>query len=273
MRIDTHQHFWKLDRGDYGWLTPELAPLYRDFAPSDLKPLLDAAGIDGTIAVQAADTEAETEYLLSLTQEHDWIVGVVGWVDLEAPSAVDSLYRLAAHPKLVGIRPMIQDLADDAWMLRDAIAPALAAMAALDLTFDALVMPRHLVHLKAFLARYPDLRVVVDHCAKPEIRNQAFEPWASDMTQIAANPQVFCKVSGLVTEANADWTAEDLAPYVAHVVQAFGPARVLFGSDWPVVNLASEYGQWRDTFKGLMRDQPEAIKTVRAAYPRMSSLI
>jgi L-fuconolactonase len=249
MIIDTHQHFWKLDRGDYNWLTPDLELLYQDFLPTDLEPLLKASGIDATIAVQAADSETETEYLLSLADQYDWIIGVVGWVDLEAPTAVTSINRLAQHPKLVGIRPMIQDIEDDAWMLRDALAPAIDAMIAHNLTFDALVMPRHLAYLKLFLARYPKLKVVLNHCAKPEIRNNAFEPWALEITELVQAQNLFCKISGLVTEAADGWSPETLMPYIKHVVQAFGPERLLFGSDWPVLNLASNYAQWREVFE------------------------
>jgi L-fuconolactonase len=246
-----------------------LAPLYRNYLPQDLKPLLKASGIDGTIAVQAADTEAETEFLLLLADQHDWIVGVVGWVDLEAATAPASIERLAQHPRLVGLRPMIQDIEDDSWMLRDRLRPAITAMVARNLTFDALVMPRHLEHLGAFLDRYPDLRVVVDHCAKPEIAEGAFDVWARQLTQIAKHAGVFCKQSGLVTEAGPDWTPDDLRPYVDHVLKSFGPDRVLFGSDWPVVNLASDYSQWlAEAQRYFEGDQGFAgCATVRRAYP------
>ncbi|SMX38212.1 amidohydrolase family protein [Octadecabacter ascidiaceicola] len=273
MKIDTHQHFWKLDRGDYGWLTPDFGPLYRDFLPEDLEPMLKACGIDGTIAVQAADSEAETDFLLSLTVHYHWIIGVVGWVDLEAQSAVASIERLAQHPKLVGLRPMIQNIEDDTWMLRDTLRPAVAAMINHNLTFDALVMPRHLDHLKTFLARYPDLRVVIDHCAKPEIRNYTFEPWASQITELAGFPNVFCKLSGLVTESREDWVSEDLTPYVEHVRKAFGPDRVMFGSDWPVVNLASSYEQWHEVFQSIGQidrvQEQFSYKNAMEAYPRI----
>ncbi len=249
MTIDTHQHFWKLARGDYRWLTPDLAPLYRDFLPQDLEPLLRECGIYGTIAVQAADSEAETEYLLSLAERNDWILGVVGWVDLESPLAVASIERLARHPKLVGLRPMIQNIDDDKWMLRNELRPAIATMIANNLTFDALVLPRHLVHLKEFLTHYVDLTVVVDHCAKPEIRDELFEPWATQISAISEFPNVYCKLSGLVTEARKQWEAADLRPYIEHVKQAFGPQRIMFGSDWPVVNMASNYQHWHDHFR------------------------
>lgn len=276
MIIDSHQHFWQLDRGDYGWLTPDLAPLYRDYLPDDLAPLLQEAGVDGTIVVQAAATVAETEFMLSLADRHDWILGVVGWVDFESPEAAATIARLAAHPKLVGLRPMIQDIPEDDWMLREALRPGLAAMIAQDLTFDALVLPRHLGHLKAFLARYPDLRVVVDHCAKPEIRNGEFALWAAGISEIAKVETTFCKLSGLVTEASESWAAEDLSPYIDHVLKVFGPGRVLFGSDWPVLNLQSDYGQWHALLRGALsgaseQDQAAVMSdTARKAYPRLS---
>jgi len=271
MKIDAHQHFWTLARGDYSWLTPELKPLFRDFGPADLKPLLEATGIGGTIAVQAADTEAETDHLLSLADMHDWILGVVGWTDLEAPDAPVKIEQMARHPKLVGLRPMIQDIADDAWMLKDTLRPALEAMVAHDLTFDALVMPRHLKHLLTFLETCPDLRVVIDHCAKPEIRNGHLDSWAADMGQIAGTGRAYCKLSGLTTEAGPDWQPADLTPFVTEILQTFGPERVLFGSDWPVLNLASDYEAWftiaKDAAGRFDRDIFE-ISPLRA-YPRL----
>lgn len=272
MRIDTHQHFWKLERGDYGWLTPELAPLYRDFLPDDLKPLLDAAQLDATIAVQAADSEAETEFLLQLADSHDWIIGVVGWVDLEAETARASLSRLAAHPKLIGVRPMIQDIPDDAWMMRDALKPAIASMIDHDLTFDALVKPQHLRYLHEFIQKYPDLRIVVDHCAKPEIRSRAFDGWASDVADIALSPNVFCKLSGLTTEAGEDWSFEDIEPYLERIFQVFGKERLLFGSDWPVLNLASDYLAWQKYLSSWLSTKGIDLGDLkcRDAYPRLA---
>lgn len=255
MKIDAHQHFWKLDRGDYDWLTPELEPIYKDFAPSDLKPLLDKEGIEGTIAVQATDTEAETEYLLSLAQTHVWILGVVGWVDMDSESAPDNIAKFAQNPKFVGVRPMIQGIEDDDWMLRETLRPAIQALVEHNLCFDALVLPRHLPNLLRFLKTYPDLKVVVDHCAKPEICTSQFQPWADQIKAIADNSNALCKLSGLVTEANAGWTAEDVEPYANHILNSFGPNRVMFGSDWPVLNLAGSYEVWaelaHDFYSGL----------------------
>ena len=272
MKIDAHQHFWKLARGDYGWLTSDLQPLYRDFGPEDLKPLLERAGIGGTIAVQAADTEAETEYLLSLADVHNWILGVVGWTDLEAEDAPAKIARMAQNPKLVGFRPMIQDIADDTWMLKDSLRPALTAMATHNLTFDALVLPRHLGHLLEFLDRYPDLRVVIDHGAKPEIRDGHLEPWAEHLRRVAQNKHVFCKLSGLTTEAGPAWQPEELSSYIETILDAFTPARVLFGSDWPVLNLASRYDEWVSIVEDAVKTGSRDIfgTSVRVAYPRLS---
>lgn len=275
MKIDTHQHFWQLSRGDYTWLTSDLEPLYRDFLPQDLEPLMQESGMSATIAVQAADSEAETEYLLSLADQHSWIIGVVGWVDLAAPTAVASIERLAQQPKLVGLRPMIQDIDDDTWMLQDVLRPALEAMRAANLTFDALVLPRHLGHLDSFLTRYPELAVVIDHCAKPQIRNNSFEPWATQISDLAHHNNLYCKLSGLLTEAAPNWQPGDIEPYLAHILQAFGPKRVLFGSDWPVLNLASDYGQWRELFETLWRAHTSELPTgalddnALAAYGRL----
>jgi len=275
MNIDTHQHFWKLDRGDYDWLTPDLTPLYQDFLPQDLEPILAQHAVDGTIAVQAAATEAETEYLLSLADRFDWILGVVGWVDLAAPHACNSIARLAEHPKLVGLRPMIQDIPEDDWMLGAGLAPAIAAMVASDLTFDALVMPRHLENLDRFLGRYSALRVVVDHCAKPEIRHRQWEPWAADLAKIARHQNTFCKVSGLTTEAGDTWSDADLAPYLGQVAKVFGPQRLLFGSDWPVLNIASDYGDWHQLISSSATDilqgsTPQTMaQNAQKAYPRL----
>jgi L-fuconolactonase len=244
--IDAHQHFWRVARGDYGWLTPELGPIYRDFMPDDLAPILARHGVSGTILVQAAPTLAETRFMLDLARTTPFVKGVVGWVDFEAADAPAQIAALAADPLLVGLRPMVQDIADDGWLLRLSLRPALDAMAAHGLVFDALVLPRHLPRLARFISRYPDLAVVVDHGAKPLIREGVREPWASNLAEIAKAPHAMCKLSGLVTEAKSDWQPDTIAPYAEHILKSFGPHRVLFGSDWPVVNLAGGYDRWRE---------------------------
>lgn len=244
MRIDAHQHFWALERGDYGWLTPELTTIYRDFLPDDLAPQLQAAGVDGTVLVQAAPTVAETEFLLSLADRNSFIKGVVGWVDFESPASVEHINRYMQHPAFVGLRPLIQDIEDPGWMLRDDLEPVFDALIDRDLTFDALTLPRHLPNLRKLLARHPDMRVVIDHGSKPLIRDGIISGWAEDMAALARDTNAFCKMSGLVTEAKADWTVDDLRPYVDHLLEHFGPRRLLWGSDWPVLELAGDYARW-----------------------------
>lgn len=244
MRIDAHQHFWKTARGDYGWLTPALGPLWRDFLPDDLAPLLARHGFGRSILVQAAATEAETRFLLDIAARTPFVAGVVGWTDFAAPDAPERIAELARDPLLVGLRPMVQDIADDDWLARPRLAPAFEAMIAHGLVFDALVLPRHLSRLLAVLDRHPALPVVVDHAAKPHIKVRSFDPWRAGMAEVASRPQVVCKLSGLVTEAAADWSEADLAPVADCLFGAFGPGRLLFGSDWPVVTLAADYARW-----------------------------
>jgi len=244
MQIDAHQHFWHRDRGDYDWLTPALAPLWQDFLPDDLAPLLARHGIAGTVLVQAAPTVAETEYMLSLTRTNSFIRGVVGWTDLTADDASARIAALAAHPRLVGLRPMLQDLPDDDAILDPALQPALAAMAAHGLVLDALIRPRHLPRLLALRDCHPDLKIVIDHAAKPDIAGGNLADWARDLASVAADGRTHCKLSGLVTEAAADWQVADLKPVTDTVLAAFGQDRVMWGSDWPVLNLAGTYDQW-----------------------------
>jgi len=244
MRIDSHQHYWSLARSDYGWLTPELAPIYRDFGPDDLKPLLASASIDRTILVQAAPTEAETRYLLNLARTEPTVAGVVGWVDFDC---ADVIQRIATHSEerlLVALRPMMQDIPDPTWMLRPTVGIAIESMLDHGLVFDALVKPIHLRPLLTLATRHPQLSIVIDHGAKPDIAHDAFSPWAEDMTRLGERPNTVVKLSGLVTEAGARWREADLRRYVEHILMTFGPSRVLFGSDWPVLNLATDYATW-----------------------------
>jgi L-fucono-1,5-lactonase len=264
MRIDAHQHFWRPSRGDYGWLTPQSHPaICRKFLPLDLAPLLEDAGVEATVLVQAAPTAAETDYLLGLAAETPFVASVVGWADFEAADAVARIEALAAKPKLVGLRPMLQDLDDDAWILRPAIGPALRAMEAAGLRFDALVTPRHLPHLARLLAARPGLKVVVDHGAKPDIAGGELKDWAAQMRALAADTGAYCKLSGLVTEAGGKWTEQTLRPYADVLLEAFGPARVMWGSDWPVVNEAGGYAAWHSAAaaltEGCSRDERDLI--------------
>ncbi len=255
--IDAHQHFWTTKRDDYGWLTPEDATLYRDFGPDDLAPLIGGAGISRTVLVQAAPTVAETRFLLGIADRTEWVAGVVGWVALDEPGVEAHLDSLLRSPHLRGVRPMIQDIPDDDWMLREALAPGLQALRERALCFDALVHPRHLPRLLELLRRHPELRTVVDHAAKPEIRAGGFDGWAEDIAAVAGETDAFCKLSGLVTEAAPDWRPEDLRPYVAHLVECFGPERLMWGSDWPVVELAGGFERWRDASLALLSELDE----------------
>lgn len=257
MIIDAHQHFWQVERGDYGWLTPDLEPLYRDFMPNDLMPHLHQLGVDGTILVQAAPTTAETKFLLDIAENTPFVLGVVGWTDFAAATVADDIAQFASHPKLVGLRPMIQDIADDDWMLCPHLTPAFEAMIKADLTFDALVFPRHLPKLRQLLSRHPNLRTVIDHAGKPEISHRRFDDWASDIAIIAEESSAFCKFSGLLTEAGNDWTKPDIAPYITHVLDHFGPERLVWGSDWPVLNLAADYREWMELAQNMIPNGSE----------------
>ena len=228
--------------------------LSRPYAPLDLAPHLADAGIDRTVLVQAAASVNETEYMLGLADATETVGAVVGWVDFEAPNVAETLGRLARHPKFSGVRPMIQDISDDNWMLRDDVQGGFRAVCDLDLTFDALGFPRHLANFRTILTRYGDMRCVIDHCMKPDIAGHAadrFRFWAEGMSAIAQETRAYCKLSGLVTEARDDWTVDMLRPYAQHVLEAFGPERVMWGSDWPVLRLRAEYDRWLEVAKGL----------------------
>lgn len=244
MRIDAHVHFWRMARGDYGWLTPDFGPIYRDFAPADAEPHFRRHGITGAVLVQAAPTVAETEFMLEIARATPTIKAVVGWADLEAPDAPEVIARLSGMKPLVGLRPMIQDIPDPEWMLKPALGPGIAAMQRHGLRFDALLKPPHLAPFLTFRRLYPDLAILIDHGAKPEIRNNRFDDWERGMTEIARDERIYCKLSGLATEAKPDWRVDDLRRYVDHLLASFGPRRLVWGSDWPVVNLAGGYDRW-----------------------------
>lgn len=269
LRIDAHQHYWSLAHHDYGWLedTPALHPIHRDFGPEDLAPLLDCAGIDGTVLVQAAPSEAETWRLLSLAEQPGSRVrAVVGWTDLAAPDAPARICRLAQEPLLKGLRPMLQDIADPGWILDARLRPAIDAMTERGLCLDLLVKPHQLDAALAFARAHPALRMVIDHAAKPDIAGGAFEPWATRMARFAAESPVHCKLSGLATEAGPGWDAQRLRPWVEHLLRHFGPERLMWGSDWPVLNLAGGYPRWHAVSDTLLGGLPlEAQAAIRGA--------
>ena len=244
MIVDSHVHLWRLSRGDYGWLTPDLGALYRDFSPDDLERTLSSAGVNGAIVVQAAPTLAETDYLLELAEANAAIRGVVGWVDLTDRRAPEYLEHYRMRPAFKGVRPMLQDIPDDDHVLGSFAAPIFEVLQATGQVFEALVRPRHLPRLIELRKRYPRLRMIVDHGAKPDIASGEIEPWASDLRALALDGLTMCKLSGLATEARPGWTTGDLQPFAAVILEAFGPRRTLWGSDWPVAVLATEYGAW-----------------------------
>lgn len=253
-RVDAHLHFWQLSRGDYDWLTPALAPLYRDFLPEHAGAALEAAGVDRVVVVQAAATEAETRHLFALAKSEPRIAGVVGWTDFEAADAPARIAALRADGGglLKGLRPMVQDLADPAWLARPALDPAFDALVAHDLAFDALVRSVHVPALEARLRRHPQLRVVIDHAAKPDIAAGEFDAWAAALAALARHPNVHCKLSGLLTEAAPGADADTLDRHVAHLFAQFGPRRVLWGSDWPVLTLRADYARWLAIARALL---------------------
>ncbi|MDT7952094.1 MAG: amidohydrolase family protein [Acetobacteraceae bacterium] len=243
MNIDAHVHYWQLARGDYDWLTPG-SPLYRDFGPTDAAPCLDAAGIDGVVLVQAAATHAETEFLLAHADADPRILGVVGWLDMMADDAPARLATLAGHRKLRAIRPMWQDIADDDWLLHPKQTRAYEAIIDHSLAFDALARLRHLPNLLRLIDRHPALPIVIDHAAKPDIAGGGLASWRDLLRPLAAIPHVHCKLSGLLTEAAPGATLETILPYAETVFDLFGPDRLIFGSDWPVLTLRRDYATW-----------------------------
>jgi L-fuconolactonase len=246
MIIDAHHHFWQLSRGDYGWLTPEAGALYRNYLPDDLAPLLKEHDVGATVLVQAAATEAESRFLLRLARDHAFIAGVVGWVDFEAADVGERVAELAREGagKLKGLRPMVQDIPDPRWITRPSLDAAFEALVAHELVFDALVRPVHLEALRERLLRQPRLRAVLDHAGKPDIARGALEPWAAALERLAGDTAICCKLSGLLTEAGKRSSGVDLTPWVAQLFRSFGAERVLWGSDWPVLNAAGSYGEW-----------------------------
>lgn len=254
-RIDTHQHFWDLAAVEYPWLTPAAGPIYRTFTPDELAPQLAAAGIDGTVLVQSANSYADTDSMLHNADRYPWINAVIGWVPLLQPDeAAAALDRYGRHPRFRGIRHLIHDEPDPDWVVQDRVLEGLQQMADRRLIFEVVaVFPNHLKHVPALARRFPTLTLVIDHLAKPPIKVREMEPWASQLAAAAAFPNVYAKVSGLNTAADpARWSADDLKPYIDHAIACFGADRLMFGSDWPVCTLAGDYAQvWRETNRAL----------------------
>ena len=268
MRVDAHQHFWLLAERGADWPPPALAAIYRDHCPADLQPLLERHQIDATVLVQSRAAEADTGSLLALASQHGFIGAVVGWTDLKAAAAPERIAQLAAHPALKGLRPMLQDLPGD-WLDDAVLDPAIAAMQAHGLSFDALVPPHQLAALLRFAQRHPLLPIVIDHAAKPPIGSAAMQQWRAALAQFGALPQVMCKLSGLLTEAPSHCDSALLEQVVRHVLQVFTPQRVMWGSDWPVLNLVADYASWFsssiDLLDHLSADERAAVMGANAA--------
>lgn len=251
LKIDAHHHFWvRHEPFDHSWQdAPSLAPLRRNFLPADLKPLIDQVGIDRTVFVQTQHKLAENDFALDLAAKNPWIAGVVGWVDLASRDCEDQLLEYKDRPKFVGIRHVTHDEPDDDFIIREDVLRGLAVLEKHEVPFDLLFFVKHLQHAAVLARRLPDLRMVIDHLAKPEIKAGNLEPWLTHLRQAAHFPNIYCKLSGLVTEADwQTWQTADLRPYVEAALEHFGPERCMFGSDWPVCILAASYERVYNSF-------------------------
>ncbi len=243
-KIDAHHHFWQISRGDYIWLDSERSALHRDYLPHDLAPLFKCANVAGSILVQAAPTESETRYLLELASQTSHVLGVVGWIDFKVADAPARVAHAAAQDKCVGLRPMLQNMPSADWVLQPQMSPVFEAVCRSGLTLDALIRSDQIAAINRLAARYPDMRIVLNHCAKPRIAAQKFDAWAADIRDIAQNGNVYCKFSGLTSEAGKNWEVDQFKPYFDVVWTSFGADRVLWGSDWPACLPTSTYESW-----------------------------
>lgn len=269
MIIDAHQHFWDPRRGDYGWLTPDL-PIHRPYGPDDLAPLMRAAGVDASILVQAAPTSAETDYMLTIARRTPSVLGVVGWIALDAPDAAAQIKVRAADPLFLGVRPMLQDIAPPDWVLRPELEPGLSAIAETKLVFDALVLSHQIGVAEELARRHPELSIVLDHGAKPKLGDAAaMTEWRHDMTKLARRPNVACKLSGLLTELSPGGGMAMVTAAMDILFDLFGKDRLLWGSDWPVLTLAGDYQGWftlaRDAVAARAPDALSAVMGANAA--------
>lgn len=264
VRIDSHQHFWLYNAEDYGWMAGNRSPLQVDYMPPDIQALLAAAGIDGTVAVQARQVVRETEFLLALADQYELIRGVVGWVDMRADDVEAQLERFADHPRMVGVRHIVHDEANDRFMLGGNFLRGLAALQGYDLRYDLLLYPRHIPVAIEVVKQFPEQPFVLDHIAKPFIKDGIIGAWEDDIRRLASFDNVWCKVSGMVTEAAwKTWTQDDFAPYLDIVFDSFGVERLMFGSDWPVCTLSGSYSQVvgivETTIAALSADEQAAV--------------
>ena len=255
MKIDAHHHFWKYSVAEYPWIGERMKHLQRDFLPEHLKLETGAAGIDGVVSVQARQTVAETAWLLDLAAANDFIRGVVGWVPLVSPQVGDDLARFAGNQKLKAVRHVLQDEPDDRHMLRPDFNAGIRALRESGLRYDILIFARHLPAAIEFVDRHPEQIFILDHLAKPGIATGALSPWRENIRALAKRANVYCKISGMVTEADWQaWTEAQLQPYLDTVLDAFGPSRLMFGSDWPVCLAACDYARWHRIVSGFIQN-------------------
>lgn len=271
--IDAHHHFWKYDPVEYDWISDAMSVLRRDFLPADLKQRMDANGVTGAVSVQARQTLEETEWLTSFAEQHDFIRGVVGWVPFCSPDVRGHLDRFVGRSMVKGYRHVVQDEPDDDFLLRDDFNAGIRTLLDTGLVYDILIFERHLPQAIQFVDRHPNQIFVLDHIAKPRIRDRVFSPWRENLRELARRPNVYCKLSGVVTEDGWQrWTRQSISPYLNSALEAFGPRRLMFGSDWPVLELASDYNRWisvvRDWASPLTQDEQNRLfsETAIEAY-------
>src|SRR5665647_1807742 len=261
MKIDSHQHFWSHNSTEYGWISNDMEILQKDYLPDQLKTELSSIGFDGSVAVQARQSLAETQWLLNLADQHSFIKGVIGWVDLCSPDVEEQLIQFSGNPKLVGIRHVIHDEQDENFILRKSFMRGIAYLNKFGLTYDILVFPRHLSNTIQLVSQFPEQVFILDHIAKPSIKDQKISLWKEHIEKLARFRNVYCKLSGMVTEANVkNWKQEELIPYLNIVFDAFGTDRLLIGSDWPVCTLAGSYKQIMQVVLDYIRPFPDQDK-------------
>lgn len=264
--VDSHQHFWNLEKIAYPWLDAMYGPICRTIEADELEPLLKAAGVDKTVIVQAANSYADTDYMLETAEQREWVGAVVGWVPLNIPDIADKkLSHYAKNRYFKGVRHLIHDEQDPDWVVRDSVIEGLKVLASYGMTFDVVaVFPNHLKHVPTLAEKVPELNMVIDHLAKPPIRDKQMGEWAEQLARAAEYPNVYAKISGLNTAADPEnWSAEDLKPYIDYAIEKFGADRLMFGSDWPVANLAGDYAKvWEETNKALSGYPPEVTRKI-----------
>ena len=252
--IDSHQHFWQIEKFNYEWMSAADKILYRDFLPAGFEQVLKEKGVTKSVAVQAHQSIAEARWLLELSDQYDFIAGVVGWVDLQGEKLMEQLDELTKHPKFKGVRHVVQDEPDDDWIIRPKVIKGIKSLAKYGLSYDILVFPRHLFYTKTLVEQCPEIKFVIDHLAKPPIAKGEIKQWANDINKLAKFPNVYCKLSGMVTKASHQtWTAKDLQPFANVVLESFGAERVMFGSDYPVCLLAASYQTVFETYQSFLQ--------------------